>query len=67
MGFDAQRTVELAGTVLPCDRCGQFYNLIVIEELFKAIKEFVRYVLIGDRDSVGILECNLFLFIKQSA
>ena len=65
--FDAQCTIELTGTVLPANRRGQLHNLIVTVALLKAFKELVGHVQVGDRDAVGILQCNFLALLEQIA
>jgi hypothetical protein len=67
LGFDAECPIEFAGTVFPGDRRRQFHDFIFTEELSKTIKEFVRHVLVGDRDPVGILHRYSFTVIKERA
>ena len=65
MGADPEGSVELAGAVFPGDRCGQLDDLVVGEVLLDLCEELVTDVLIGDRDSIGVLQGGPFSVVKQ--
>src|SRR5947207_8529246 len=54
--WDAQRSVELAGGVLPGHDLGQLNQRVLVEVGPQPREEIVRDVAVGDRDAVGVLQ-----------
>ena len=64
---DAQRAVELAGSVLPGDDLRQLYQGIVVVIAAQSLEQLICDLAPGDRHRVGVCERRALLFIVERA